>query len=235
MKIKKVLFDQKRRKYYWQNGDLHTLLGVVKENDIKNGKVVSHIGKEFICFDAGFSDNIEKIKRGPAIMVEKEIGMIISHTGIDKNSKVLDAGTGCGVLSANLARFCDVVSYERNEEFLKIAEKNFESLGVKVELKLKDIYEGIDEKELDLIVLDLLEPWNVLKFVKKSLKSGKFLVCYLPTITQVMSLVESLDESFYLDKVIEVLEREWIVDGRKVRPENQMLGHTGFLVFVRKV
>jgi tRNA (adenine57-N1/adenine58-N1)-methyltransferase len=235
MKIKKILIDSKGRKYFWSKGDLHTLEGVVKEKDIKNGMVKSHIGKVFLCFDASFKDNLEKIKRGPAIMLQKDIGMIITYTGIDKNSKVLDAGTGCGVLAAHLAKFCDVVSYERNKEFIEIAKKNFGYLDVNVNIKEKDIYDGIDEKDLDLIVLDLLKPWKILKHVKKSLKAGRFLVCYLPTITQVIKLVEELDDEFYLDNVCEVLERKWIVQYRKVRPENQMLGHTGFLVFVRKI
>jgi len=235
MKIKKILIDKKGRKYFWSSGDLHTLVGVVKEKDIKNGDVKSHIGKEFLCFDANFNDNLEKIKRGPAIMLQKDIGMIVAYAGIDRNSKVLDAGTGCGVLAAHLAKFCEVISYEKDRKSIEIAKKNFEDLGVDVKIEERDIYEGIDEKDLDLIVLDLVEPWKVLKHAKKSLNAGKFLVCYLPTITQVMRLVEELDSEFYLDRVCEILERDWVVSGRKVRPENQMLGHTGFLVFVRKI
>jgi len=235
MKIKKILIDRRGRKYYWEKGDLHTLEGVVKEGDIVDGVVRSHIGKEFLCFDANFNDNLDKIKRGPAIMMGKDIGFIIAYSGIDKNSNVLDAGTGCGVLAANLARFCNVISYEKDDKFIKIAEENFKRLEVDVELKKKDVYEGIDENDLDLIVLDLLEPWRVLKFVKKSLKKGKFLVCYLSNIEQVRELVRNLDKDFYLDKICEVLQRDWIVKGSIVRPENQMLGHTGFMVFVRKV
>ena len=86
-----------------------------------------------------------------------------------------------------------------------------------------------------MIHLDLLEPWKVIPHTKDSLKSGGFIVCYLPTITQVMEFVKHLDISFYLWKVCEVLEREWTVDNLRVRPKNQMLGHTVFLVFVRKI
>ena len=106
---------------------------------------------------------------------------------------------------------------------------------LKVEIKNKDIYNGIDEKNVDLITLDLLEPWRALSHVLSSLKSGGFLVCYLPTITQVMELVKNLDNNFYLWKISEVLEREWTVDNLKVRPNNHMLGHTAFLAFARKI
>ncbi|MEM4266847.1 MAG: hypothetical protein QW404_02220 [Candidatus Nanoarchaeia archaeon] len=118
-----------------------------------------------------------------------------------------------------------------------MAQKNIENLEIKnVELKKKDIYEGIDEKEADLILLDLPEPWRVLRHAEKTLKSGKFLVAYLPTTTQVEELIkESEGKEFLQEKVVELLEREWHVEGKKVRPKSKMIGHTGFLVFLRKI
>ena len=35
-------------------------------------------------------------------------------------------------------------------------------------------------------------------------------------------------------EVKEFLARDWNVSGRSVRPEHNMIGHTGFLVFMRK-
>lgn len=239
MKIKKILVDRKGRRYYWKKGELNSLFGVVKEKDIleNNGIVKSHIGKEFICFDAGFIDQLEKIKRGPAIMIPKDIGVIISYTGIDKNSKILEAGSGCGVLTSFLARISDsVVSYERDKEVIKIAEENFKFLEIdNIKLKEKDIYEGIEEKDLDLIVLDLLEAWKVVKYSYESLKSGGFLVCYLPQITQVIELVKEIEKHrFVKEKIIELIEREWEFEEKKARPKSRMIGHTGFLCFFRK-
>ncbi len=233
----KVLI-RKGKKYYWNQGDLHTSEGVIKEEDIINakGNVTNHLGKEFTIFDASFVDELQKIKRGPAIMLPKDIGAIIANTGIDKDSIVIDSGTGCGVTSAMIARLVrKVITYEKKEEFYKIAKKNFKKLGItNIELKNKDISEGIDEEEADLITLDLPEPWNVLKHALNVLKSGSFVVSYLPTIIQVKELVER-SRNFYHEKTIEILEREWFIEGKKVRPKNQMLGHTGFLVFLRKI
>lgn len=234
--VKKVLIDKKGNYNYWSSGDFHSLYGTIKESDIKNGVIKSHIGKEFICFDASFVDKLEKIKRGPAVTHLKDIGLIISNTGISRESKIVDAGSGSGVLCSFLSLVSDnVASYESNPEFFKIAEQNIKFLNVKVNLKSKDITLGIDEKDLDLITLDLMEPWLVLEHSYHSLKSGSFLVCYLPNITQVSKLInESKKFNFIIYKISEVLEREWIIEELKARPKNQMLGHTAFIVFLRK-
>ncbi len=235
--VKKV-FVSEDRKYYWNKGDFNSSEGLVKERDIKNGRVKSHIGKEFLVFDANFIDKIKKIKRGPAIMLEKDIGAIIANTGIDKNSKVVDAGTGCGVLAAFLANSVkEVYSYEINKKFFELAKENLKNLGLKnVKVYNKDIEEGIKERNVDLITLDLPEPWKVLKEGYKALKSGGFLVAYLPNITQVDKLIiEAKRGSFFVEKLIEIIEREWFFDQNRLRPKNQIIGHTAFLVFVRKV
>src|SRR3989344_8624137 len=192
--IKKIIIDPKNDVHYYKSGDFHTQFGVIKEKDIKNGTVKSNLGKEFLILEANFLDELTKIRRGPAITHPKDIGLIITTTGIGMNSKVLDAGAGSGLLSSYLARIgCKVISYEMNKEFLKIAQLNHKDLGLEVEVKNKDIYEGIDEKELDCVILDLPEPWKALKHVLKSLKNGGFLVCYLPTITQVNEIVKKFE------------------------------------------
>jgi len=231
----KIIIDPKGNKSYWDSGDLHSLFGVIKEKDIKNGVVKSHLGKKFIVFDASFVDKLSKIKRGPAVILPKDIGLILSYTGINSKSKIVDAGAGTGNLAAFLGNISDnVISYERNKDFYNLAKNNLEFLNVKVGLKNKDIYEGIEEKDLDLITLDLNEPWKVLKHAKNSLKSGGFLVCYLPNINQVGKLVEEAKD-FYVEKVLENIEREWIVDEKRLRPKNMIIGHTGWLVFLRRI
>lgn len=233
--IKKVLIDPEGEKLYWSQGDLHTRFGVIKEKEIKNGVVKSHIGKEFLVYEASFVDRVERIKRGPAVIANKDIGIIITNIGINAKSRILEAGSGSGRLTAFLANISsNVISYEHKKEIFELAKRNLDNLKLKVKLKNEDIYEGIDEKNLDAIILDLAEPWKVLKHAEKALKCGGFLVAYLPNITQIIQLVRSLNSPFILDKVEEVIEREWYVDDR-VRPVNTILGHTAFLVFVRKI
>src|SRR3989344_69845 len=152
MLIKKILINKETNtKHYWSSGDLHTKDGIIKESDIKNGDFArTHLGKGFYVLPALFPDKTERIKRGPAIMLPKDIGLIIAYTGIDAKSKILDAGAGCGMLAAHLALISkSVVSYEINKPFLKLAEENLKALGVKVKLNNKDIYNGIDEHNLD--------------------------------------------------------------------------------------
>lgn len=233
----KIIIDRKGNWNLWQGkGDFQSLFGTLKEEDLlsKNGILKSHIGKDFFVFEAKFPDKFMKLKRGPAVMGKKDAGIVISNTGINSESKIVEAGTGCGFMTAHFANISkNVFSYENNKDNFDIAKKNLEFLGLKAEMKLKDIYTGIDEKEADLIFLDLLEPWKVLDFAYDSLVSGGYFVCYATNINQVHELIKS-NNKFIVERTIECLEREWEVDKIRARPSAQMLGHTGFLVFMRK-
>jgi len=182
-------------------------------------------------------NKLKKIKRGPAIMLQKDIGVILANTSINKESKVLDAGSGCGVLSCNLARFVKkVYSYDNRKEFLDIAKENAKTLEIdNITFRNKDIFEEIKEKNLDLITLDLKDAWKALPLVKGALKEKGEVVAYFPNITQISEFVSKLGGDFKLVKVVENIQREWIVEGRRARPENVGILHTGFLVFVRKI
>ncbi len=233
----KVIIDEKGNRYFWRKGDFTCTFGMIKEADIKNGVAESNIKKKFIIFDGTFADELDNLKRGPALMNKKDIGLIISYAGVGLKSKVVDAGVGCGALASSLARIgCDVVSYEIKEEHADVARKNFERTGMKVELKVKDIYEGIDEKNLDLITLDLLEPRKVLKHAYNSLKSGGFLVCYVTNVSQIMEMVGAVEgNEFFIERIIENIEREWDVNSIRARPSSSGIMHTGFLVFLRRI
>lgn len=230
----KLIITKEGRKYLKEDVNVSLSEGNIKL--VKFGKNKTHSGKIVYAIDPGFSDLVKKMKRGPAIVVNKDIGLIITETGINKDSTALDAGSGTGYLSAYLANICKkVTSYEYRKEFFNIAKENFEFLKLNnIEIKNKDIYKGIDEKNLDLITLDLMEPWKVLKSASKSLKLGGYLVCYLPTINQVIKLTDKIKEPFMIVKTSEVIERKWVTDER-IRPESRLIGHTGFLVFIRKV
>lgn len=231
----KLLIDKKGKRYLLKKGDLHTSLGVIKQKDIKNGKVKTHLGKELICFPASFIDKIEKIERGPAIFTKKDIGIILANVPIDKNTKIVDAGVGCGILASFLAKISNnVTSYEIEKKHCDIAKKNFKFLNVNVKIKNKDVFKGIDEKNLDLITLDLKHPEKVLPHAQKSLKQGGYLVVFLPNTSQVQTLIKS-SKGFYHIKTIEIIEREWLIDEFRLRPKNMGLVHTGFLSFFRKL
>ena len=238
---KKVIMN-KENLFYWNNGDLHTNEGMIKERDIlQKNKAKTNKGVEFNVLDARFIDNMQTIKRGPQAILEKDIAIILLNISLESNSNVLEAGSGSGKLTAFLAKAVPngtVHSYEIRNDFLDIAKKNIERLGIKnVVFENKDVYKKISEKNLDAAILDLPEPWRALKQAEKALKNGCFLVAYLPSITQVIEFVRSIEENkhFIFIKTIEIIERPWFVDGKKVRPKSDIIGHTAFITFVRKV
>ncbi|MBD3309869.1 methyltransferase domain-containing protein [Candidatus Woesearchaeota archaeon] len=242
--IKKVLITKHGRKFYAKDldKDLHTQFGYVKSADLrkaKDGSVVkSNTNYEFLIMTPSFIDIFRKIRRCPQIIPTKDVGLIIAETGINNKSRVLDAGTGSGALACMLANVAkEVFSYEVREDFFRIAEENLEFLGLKnVRLRNRDVYESISEKNIDLVVLDLPEPWKAVSHAEDALKVGGFLVNYSPTIPQVMDFRQSLDKKGLIHlKTVEVSEREWELEGRKVRPRSKEIGHSGFLTFCRKI
>jgi len=237
----KALITDKGKMFFHKKGDLHTQYGFVKEDILKKSKpgtvVTTNTGKEMTVLEPGFMDMYKKIKRGAQIIPLKDIGKIITETGINKDSVVLDAGSGSGALCCFLANLVKkVYTYEIREDFSDIVKKNIEFLGLKnVVLKKKDIYEGISEKNLDLIILDLPEPWKVIPHAG-SIKIGGYLISYSPTLPQVSDFVEEIKKTdgFTYLKTIEIIEREWEIEKRKIRPRSQPIGHSGFLSFVRR-
>ena len=184
-------------------------------------------------------DLYRKIKRDAQIIPLKDIGLIITETGIDKNSKIIDAGSGSGALACFLAHLCkEVITYDIRKDFINIVEKNIEFLGLKnIKIKNKDVYNKIDEKDTDLIVLDLPEPWKAINSAKKALKVGGFLVSYSPSVPQTMDFVNEINKSknFVHVKTSEIIEREWEIEERKVRPKSRGIGHTGLISFCRRI
>jgi tRNA (adenine57-N1/adenine58-N1)-methyltransferase len=98
----------------------------------------------------------------------------------------------------------------------------------------RDCYDGIDETDLDRVVLDLPEPWQVVKHAARALHPGGILLSYTPHITQASHLLEALAESaFGMAENIEVLQSGWHIEGQSVRPDHRMVAHTGFLTHAR--
>ena len=132
----------------------------------------------------------------------------------------------------------DVVGYEVREDFAAKARSNVAAfLGPATDryrVEVRDVYDGVDETDLDRVVLDLPEPWRVVKAAEAALHPGGILLAYLPTIGQVTQLRAALDCSrFAMPETLEVLWRTWHVEGASVRPDHRMVAHTGFLTHAR--
>jgi len=155
-------------------------------------------------------------------------------------ARVLESGVGSGALSMTLVRAgADVTGYELRDDFAERARTNVADLcgdtaAQRYRVEIRDVYEGIDETDLDRVVLDLPEPWRVVKHAEQALHPGGILVAYVPTIIQVAQLREALASSrFALAESLEVLQRTWHVEGASVRPDHRMVAHTGFLTSAR--
>lgn len=239
----KLLITAQGRKFLYKDEDLHTQYGYIKKSEIDSAKpgdkLKTNTGEVFTVIEANFKDMLSKIKRGAQIIPSKDVGAIIAETGINRNSIVVDAGAGSGALACCLANIVKkVYTYEIREDYYKLVKKNVKFLGLKnIVVRNADIYSGIKEKNVDLITLDLPEPWNAVQHLGKALKPGGYVVSYSPCIPQVSDFVNAVkkEKGFIILKTIEILLRDWEIDDRKIRPKTQAIGHSGFMTFARKI
>ncbi len=178
-----------------------------------------------------------RLKRGPQVILPKDIGLIVAYTGIGKNSVCVDAGTGSGWLAVSLARICRrVVSYDVRDDFLKIANRNKELEGLdNLELVNRDITKGISERDLDLVTLDMADSEKALKHVYKALKPEGFVAGYLPHMEQVKKFVAALEKRKFRNIfTIEAIVRDMLVRKEGMRPSTKGVWHTAYLTFAQK-
>jgi tRNA (adenine57-N1/adenine58-N1)-methyltransferase len=119
-----------------------------------------------------------------------------------------------------------------------VARENVEMVGLNdiITIKLKNIYEGIDESDVDLVSLDLPQPELVVHHAERALKVGGYLSAFTPCVEHLQRLYESLrNSSFRGFKTIECLVREMEVKKTCTRPSTRMIAHTGYLTFARRV
>ena len=243
-----------------QKGRSHTVLleegkqfftnhGSINHDEIiksgEGGVVSSSSGMLYTIFTPALQDFVVGMPRGAAVIYPKDAAQIVELGDMKPGSKVLEAGVGSGSLTLHILRTIgesgSLTSCEIREEFLKVASKNVEKyLGYIPQnwnLKLTDIADFSSDEKFDCIVLDLLNPWDMIDVVYKHLRAGGHFVAYLATTTQMSRLVEALKEtSNWTDAIAsETLYREWHLQGMSVRPKHRMSGHTGFLVHSRRM
>ncbi len=182
-----------------------------------------------------------KLARGPQIVTLKDAGIISAFTGTGPGDVVVDAGAGSGFLAIYMGNLVKpdgkVVSYEKRPDFAKLAARNVKKAGLEryVTVKEKDIFKGIDEKNVDVITLDMPEPWHAVAHAKKALKDGGYLVGYVPTVEQVRQFVLACEKKgLKHEQTVECSLREMLVGERGTRPQTKGLMHTGYLSFARK-
>jgi tRNA (adenine57-N1/adenine58-N1)-methyltransferase len=246
-----LLFDRKERRYLIElipGAQFHHHHGVLPHDDIigseEGSRLKSSLGHALVLLRPRLADFALKMPRGAAVVYPKDVGAILVWADIKPGNTVVEAGTGSGALTMALARAVGeagrVVSFEVRDDHAELAKKRitgfFGDVPDHVELRLGSVEEGLQEMEPDRIVLDLPEPWHSVPLAATSLAPGGIFCCYVPTVPQVQQVRSALGEAgAFLDiMTFEMMMREWTIDGRSVRPNHRMIGHTGFITVARK-
>jgi tRNA (adenine57-N1/adenine58-N1)-methyltransferase len=242
-----LLIDRKRRRYLVSlaaGGEFHSHAGVLGHDEVigrPEGVVVrSTRGGTYTVFRPTLADFVIEMPRGAQVIYPKDLGPMLMLADVFPGARVLESGVGSGALSMTLLRAGAVVNgYELRDDFARRAQRNVadflgEEAAARYDVELRDCYDGIDLDDLDRVVLDLPEPWQVVPHAARALHPGGILVAYTPSIVQAVQLREALaTHGFDLAQTVEVLNRGWHIEGMAVRPDHRMVAHTGFLTSAR--
>ncbi len=235
------LFVTDDREYLLGPGEtLETDLGVLEVPDeVSPGDVVeTHLGTEFLVRKLRGPDLFNHLERTGAPMMPRDVGLIVGETGIERDDRVLDAGTGTGVLSAYLGRMgATVVTYEQDGAFATVARENMELAGVSdcVAVRTGDVTAHLDDLGgFDVLTLDTEDAPTVVERAPDLLVSGGFVAVYSPFVEHTRTVVEAAREAGLSDvETRETIQRQMDFDERGSRPSTAGVGHTGYLTFAR--
>ena len=243
-----LLVDPKDRRYLITlvaGSTFHTHAGIVAHDDLigscEGRTITGSTGRSFLVLRPTLSDVVLKRPRGAQVIYPKDLGAILIAADIGPGQRVLEAGVGSGALSMTALRAgASVVGYELRADFAERARANVAAtLGpdAPYRVEIRDVTLGIDERDLDRVLLDMPEPHKVVAAAGEALRPGGILLAYLPTINQTALLRQALAESdapFGMAETQEIMRRTWHVEARSVRPDHRMVGHTGFLTTARR-
>jgi tRNA (adenine57-N1/adenine58-N1)-methyltransferase len=236
-----VLLVREDREYLVEPGEeLQTDLGVLTvPDDPEPGTTLeTHLGETFRVRRLKGPDLFHHLERTGAPMLPRDVGLVIGETGVAAGDRVLDAGTGTGVLAAYLGRLeADVVSYERDPDFAETARANMRLAGVadRVEVRTGDLTEQLEDLDgFDALTLDTEDAPSVVERAPDLLVDGGALAVYVPFVETTREVVEAAREAGLEGvRAEETIQRQLDVDERGTRPSTKGVGHTGYLVFAR--
>ena len=225
--------------------DWHSTDGVLSVADVAAAdygtEVVTSLGVPMRLYQPVLHDLIKGVKRQTQIIYPKDIAYICMRLGVGNGRTVIEAGSGSGGLTVALSWFAGpeghVHTYEAREEFHKLVRRNLQWAGVghNVTLHHRDIAEGFTVAEADALFLDVRTPWEYLHHVVTAVKPGAALGFLVPTVDQVHKLLLGLEKGPFDDvEVCEILIRRWKPIADRLRPDDRMVAHTGFLIFCRQ-
>jgi tRNA (adenine57-N1/adenine58-N1)-methyltransferase len=180
------------------------------------------------------------VRRETQIVYPKEAYHICFKLNLKNGSKIFEAGAGSGALTCIFSRMVGpegkVVTLEKEERHYKNSRKNIERFTDwdNVDLRQGDIID-FDETDFDAAFIDVREPWTVIEKVRDILKGSAYLGIIVPTTNQVIESLRALSDGFGDIEVLEIMLRRYKTIPERVRPEDRMVAHTGFLIFARRL
>ncbi len=248
-----LFFDRKQRRYLKRlraGATVRVRDGTIAADQLiglpEGSRIRTSLGDEFIVFRPRYADVVPRLPRSAQVIYPKDTAMILLAGDVQPGAMVLEAGVGPGALTMALLRAIGpsgrLVSYEIREDFAAMARENVARFlppedASRWTLEVRDVTAGIDERDLDTVILDFPEPWRALEAMVPALRPGGTFVGYLPTVLQVKALVDALQahRSFDAIETFETLLRPWHVAGASIRPEHRMVAHTAFLIVARRI
>jgi tRNA (adenine57-N1/adenine58-N1)-methyltransferase catalytic subunit len=247
-----TLSDSKGRRHSLllaPGGTFHTTKGAISHDELigqPEGTVVrSAGGAQYLAFRSLLEEFTVTMPRGAAVVYPKDAAHILVQTDIFPGARVLEAGAGSGALTMFLLRAVGttgkVYSYERREDFAKIAQRNVETFFAGPHpawtLRVGDVVADNVGDPVDRVILDMLAPWECIDMVSDVLVPGGMLCCYVATTTQLGRTMDTIrvHGGFTEPVAREYSAREWHAEGLAIRPGHGTSGHTGFLIFTRRL
>jgi tRNA (adenine57-N1/adenine58-N1)-methyltransferase len=230
------------REYLRDPGEeLQTDLGVLEvPEDVSPGDTLeTHLGDEFQVRRLRGPDLFHHLERTGAPMVPRDVGRIVGEVGLEADDRVLDAGTGTGVLAAYMGRIgADVLTFERDPEFAEVARGNMETADVAdaVAVRADDVTDHLDDLgPFDVVTLDTADAPTVIERAPDLLARGGFVAVYSPFVEDTREVARTAEEvGLGAVRTLETIEREMDFDDRGSRPSTAGVGHTGYLTVARR-
>jgi len=220
-------------------------LGVLNGDSICESSIGARLkvgGREFVITTPSAKDLLSMIERRAQVIIPKDSFMIPLNLDIGCGSRVIEGGLGSGALTLVLLKAVApegrIYSYETREDFAAVAKRNV-SLSEHVscwQLRPEDVTTAKLEDDVDAVMLDIPNPWDAIDNAVSALRHGGHLGCYVPNANQLESAVKKMRTADLFEVVaFETIQREMVVHDGGVRPSFDMLGHTGYLAFGRKL
>jgi tRNA (adenine57-N1/adenine58-N1)-methyltransferase len=228
-----------------QGASLGTHFGQIQHDELMQHEFGDGVwtpkGEVYYILRPTLGNYTRRIKRQTQIIFPKDAGFIIQHLNIFPGCTYVECGTGSGSLCCTVAHFIGdkgrVCTYDRRPEFSALAKKNAEKWGVadRIEFNVGELADGFKERDADAVYIDVPDPWNYIDKAYEALASGCHLGILVPTANQISQTLEVLERSNFVDiEVCELMLRYYKTDPRRIRPQDTMIGHTGYLIFAVK-